>query len=734
MSCTNRIKVKGPSTYRHSQEDYQRLNNIVLKLIKNISSEIFQEDADPGIMLSTDDKQTLFRAFMLSREGVEASFAKEIPTYKILNKALEKCDLLVKYILFQYVANVSEESKKLKVLANNFHSAFVTSKVHKHLGIIGKNSVSTIEKHEIEGLHRFIDAAYCVLNDDEKLTKSDFLAVHQLERALEQGVRELEKSGDTKKLTLETLLVDYYHNLDKQTPSIAGKELDAFVHIICRVSEDLYLPDNLQTALRSFSNYLGEVHQEKMKSAGASTSPRDTSRVPEAVFVDFIYSLGLELKKYKKMAILESLKQGAEESYFMGRRDLSSVRKLLNAALKSLNSFPELNQLGSKCSKLLDQLPELESDLLPTQFHDCLYGRVFDSAVVERLVRKTPDSVCKAMTAVSRHVADWLSKQDPRLQEKVTDQLMWFINRNDPRFWFPKTPLIQKMQQVSSWKEAFPILIEYLNKEKATGYEVISGPYLIVKICLALDHNKEVVFEPILPERLNPLPEWSKAELDQWDNRNREIKSRNDEILWKPIPWMRSANSNYSSVIYRQRSVESPSPGNISKMKASGITLLHQPPVAPHSWMIPSERPSNKNRPNLQKPSQSLKVALVHGLPWGVGVSNSTSIMLHVLNHAIKSGKDIDITSLLLGTMMFLVYDGGHSVQEVLWTANQLNKMLKLDLDLSDSENPNSFIADYQRFSDIFPKELSSQVKKVFSKAMDDVITYFGKYSYSVLS
>lgn len=617
-------------------------------------------------------------------------------------------------------------------MARGFHNAYVTAKIHKKIGILIDNTFEREETMIEEEFHRFIDAAYATISEGKDCERSEICQVYNLEQALVSTLMKLEKSDGHEKITLERLLMDYLHKLDEKNTTESNKRNHAFIRIVCHVSGNPYLTDHLKTTLRSFANYLGAIHQEKVHAIGPSMAAREACRTPSAVLIDFIRSVRIELEKHDNHPLLTSLKNNSEALYLKRKLSITSVKTFIKESRSALQDAHELTRLEITCGKLLGQLPKSSDDLHLTQLHDCIYGRVFDTAFVERLVTTPPAGVGRAMTVVGHYIADWLTKQDPKLQRKVTDQMIHYINVNDPRFWFPKTPLIQKMQFASNWKEAYSILIEYLRKEKTTGYEIISVPYLVVKISLALDHNKEVVFEPIMPEILEPLPNWSKIELNNWKRANKQCKAKNDDRLWTPIPWMSSVNGNYVRMISLQRSVENPPPGNKNKAKASGITLMHQPAVAPHDWMIASERPSNKNRPHLKKPSQSLETALKHGLPWGVGVSNSTSIMLHIFHHAVNNGSDIDFEKLLLGTMMFLVYDGGHSVYEVLWTANQINGMLELGLDLSDCSDPRSFIADYQRFSKMFSMDVDISVKDALSKAMDGVIAYFNKYSYTV--
>ena len=96
--------------------------------------------------------------------------------------------------------------------------------------------------------------------------------------------------------------------------------------------------------------------------------------------------------------------------------------------------------------------------------------------------------------------------------------------------------------------------------------------------------------------------------------------------------------------------------------------------------MIPSSRPTLVRYPRIFTKSKtsaeaeavySLRNQLEHGVAWASGMSGSTNINLHAI-HWSNNMKDpskktnIDYKGALLGIMMFLVYDGGHSISEVL--------------------------------------------------------------------
>src|SRR5262249_23130594 len=148
-----------------------------------------------------------------------------------------------------------------------------------------------------------------------------------------------------------------------------------------------------------------------------------------------------------------------------------------------------------------------------------------------------------------------------------------------------------------------------------------------------------------------------------------------------------------------------------------GITKLHQPASFQESWMVASQRSGTTNVLELQSASAVAKLMLEHATPWASGVSGTTNVNLFALKYFQEKGAQIDTKHFLLGVAMLLVYDGGHSFQEVLWTANQLDHKMKLGLGLTDRDDPDSFIADYDKFAKLFEGTNSA---RSFNQALGD--------------
>jgi hypothetical protein len=264
-------------------------------------------------------------------------------------------------------------------------------------------------------------------------------------------------------------------------------------------------------------------------------------------------------------------------------------------------------------------------------------------------------------------------------------------------------PALTQIKNCEDKEEAFNILKDFLSTEPEDGLAAVAFPWLLVKLSL---------------------------------------KSQQFGVC----PWMVPANKNYMSVTTKQAGRENELiPQDKAKGKVltegGGITLAHQPnAVREEEFMLPSQRPTTVNRPRIRRPDDdpqgpstttpAIETALEHEAVYGSGVSGSTNIMLHLLEWMNKEGGAVDPKDFLVGTMMFLVYDGGHSIHEVMWTANQLDETLNLDLDLGDSEDPNAFVGDTDRLVEILGEDTRQKVAAAQQAALDKVVSTFNEHSH----
>jgi hypothetical protein len=277
------------------------------------------------------------------------------------------------------------------------------------------------------------------------------------------------------------------------------------------------------------------------------------------------------------------------------------------------------------------------------------------------------------------------------------------VKEKDPRFWFPKVPVLMSIR-ANGPKDSTEALINYLEQAPENGFDIIARPYLTVKMGLQL------------------------------------------EALKRKPKYLQMANKIYSrleQMILGIRVNVTPTETQVLT-KAGGITLLGQPQVIRGDWMMPSQRPTDVRYPRfftkgkppaIQQAKSALRLQLDHGVAWASGLSGSTNMDLfawHWLKTHNKESvrKEIDGLSSFLGILLFLVYDGGHSISETLWTVNELDAEMHLNFNFSKKARIDLFLPDFNQFLDAYKsnQELHEALEKAFNHAFDVVIEYAEKF------
>ncbi|WP_377101864.1 hypothetical protein [Rugamonas violacea] len=137
----------------------------------------------------------------------------------------------------------------------------------------------------------------------------------------------------------------------------------------------------------------------------------------------------------------------------------------------------------------------------------------------------------------------------------------------------------------------------------------------------------------------------------------------------------------------------------VEKSQRVGTMMRHQKSAVTANHLQPAVPPGLRNRPNFDhlaprnyqygnppptpapdnRPSRAVQQALSHGLPWVGGVSGTTNLMLHYSKDLVDNPPvpgqppNVNQNDVLLATMMFVNYDGGHSLHSSMWVGNQLD-------------------------------------------------------------
>lgn len=489
----------------------------------------------------------------------------------------------------------------------------------------------------------------------------------------------------SKKISIEDRVVGYFKNRKMEI-----KEEDKTLKDIIKLSRMRIHNEDTKNTLNKMINQIVSFSQKEMAKAGGTSDARTADRTPNEVLINLLAFLDkhpVNSGEYSKQL---------KEMFLRHTVDLESVKRVLD---RIITKFQTDSTEFKYLVKLKNQLPSDSTKMPLTRKHENIYGRVFETALINQLVENPPDEVKTAINATSKNLIKLLKSIFLDEKGEVSGKyrgLLYkfrnFIKKNDKRFWFPQVEKLSKIGKLDEYKTIYESLINYLSEDKNTGFECISIPYTLVKLIVLVE----------------------------------QYQRRHKVSL---IPWMNRTNENYQLIVSQTSRVKR---AKDLYTEGAGITLPHQPSAQHEEWMTPSQRPSTFYQLQIDQPSKSARQALERGVPWGGGVSGSTNVALFTLHNFNKDNDTkIDPISYLLGTIMFLTYDGGHSIHEALWTGNQLNTELNLGFNLSDEDtDPKEFVADYVKFQSTLKGDSAIKFESAVDKAFEKVIEYYNEHSY----
>jgi len=437
--------------------------------------------------------------------------------------------------------------------------------------------------------------------------------------------------------------------------------------------------------------------------------------VPKEIMVSLLSFFDEQVKADIDKTYSESQIKDIKSKIMRHDLTIASVRNYLN----ELKKKPELASRAEIYLKMMTKNPAYQK--LWTDF----YGRVFDTVFVDELVKNPPPQVRVALNGIAKSIGANLSyiyetKLNAKEKAILDEELYHLIAKIDFRFWFPEVAALNNIKNSPQSKNTTVQIIDYLRRDKVSGFELISVPYLTVKTGNILKASfKKPGAKPSAVGRFTP------GYIVEGDSVYR--------------PYMAPFINKIRGHLLPSGSL--PNPKLYSK--AAGLTLLGQPVVATMPNFIASQRPTVERFPKYNIPAKdvapdtifALRNQLEHGVVWASGLSGSTNIDMHAWkwiknNERQVLRKDIDGKAAFLGTIMFLVYDGGHSINEPLWAfsiiENHSLTQFGLKLNLTNKKATKDFVPDFEKFKAVYKNTaLEERVEDAFKKAFDEVIANF---------
>ena len=310
------------------------------------------------------------------------------------------------------------------------------------------------------------------------------------------------------------------------------------------------------------------------------------------------------------------LADSARALWMSGRVGAAEVKALIEQARTGFHDAPDI-------SALLHELhAQVGIEHSTAQLHDNLYGRHFDSEFARALVDCPPASLLRESKRTGHSLYDLFTDTVSVYSgaRGETLQTLATLIKQDPRPWFRELSHIEPFLREPTAQRLHDLLTHV-----ATGFDVIKLPYLAARLSFAIQHA-------------------------QW-----------------PPAWMQAANENFAMTVGPERSAR---PGPVAhRTERYGIHLHYQPG---------GERYEHASAAEGSKSWADDKVldagsvgtfdqhALDAGQPIVNGVSGSANILAFLHRHLAARDPEHDEAAGMLAALTFLVYDGGHSINEVL--------------------------------------------------------------------
>lgn len=502
------------------------------------------------------------------------------------------------------------------------------------------------------------------------------------------------------KWTLQRLIVNVVSEVKSLVPTAQLEDIPDFLMLLLQQrqhrKQDAFGPAGIQRLLTRAGEVISRVTNAEL---GHSRAEREAPRTPTDCLIDWIAFLSKS-----NLAFADVLLQEAKQCWEQGNVTLHNLTALLQKVQMQPCSTEHLS-LQCKARSLLAQSAfsaqeplattsacQISAEQVPyTQLHDNLYGRVFDSALAAYLLHCLPDGALRATYDMCLYLADCLDATGNADAKEACKEVCIDL-RNDRRFWTPTKSEFERLLDTMNDKKRLCRIKRILRAAPRDGSDILLRQCIAVKLMVAL----------------------------------RDVGS-------KRVPWMARADYSYCAVVKPQRKRL----GNIAVILGAaqptgGITLSYQPPILQQSWMIRSIRALERYKPDLTNPSSSISVALEAGIPYASGISGSTNVMLHLASHMKKKcGWQIDMQHALLSILLFVVYDGGHSIHEVMWIANYLNTVLELELNFEAGAHPMKYVGSTAQFERLFDGSASAEDIRVAKQAAwEKTLQTFHTYSH----
>lgn len=343
--------------------------------------------------------------------------------------------------------------------------------------------------------------------------------------------------------------------------------------------------------------------------------PRDAPRAERDILVRAMHLLSMEHDP-----VNHALLDDANKLFLSGEFSRNAVAAFLHDAIARVDDV----LLHDQFTKLA---AEIAKPVTVAQLADNLYGRTFESLLVDDLVRWPTAGMLRAAGELGRGIVETLQSYPTAVLDEMAN-----ILRNDVRPWFGLSPSMQMFLQRPSMDT-----LKACMDDTSNGIEAIKTINVAQRMVLAI-HN---------------------------------VSERGE--IERPA-WYRRCFDFYSDFLSTQK------PG--AKSKLSGVSAqnpgnwLHYQPNAALTkspWQGTSWTHSRVVTP--ERLSLFEQDALSRGQPIVNGASGQTGMVVAFAQHLAPSHPRLSLHDVHLALMTCLVFNGGHSTEEVLFALDAIKPL-----------------------------------------------------------
>jgi len=153
------------------------------------------------------------------------------------------------------------------------------------------------------------------------------------------------------------------------------------------------------------------------------------------------------------------------------------------------------------------------------------------------------------------------------------------------------------------------------------------------------------------------------------------------------LEWIEHATQRYKSVITPARGSAPSAVTGLMQTSGYGIGLANHPDYEKKENFESAKNITyNRQIPDMSNTTSAVQYGLSHGHATATGLSGSTNLLAYLSRHIASTDHNFSTEQAMLAGMMFLVFDGGHSLYEIMAIHTAVNLSENTTLSTEEQE------------------------------------------------